>query len=188
MTCISEMPQLIDLQIVDLYYNPVNNETLVAHMIQIGMNCSQIRRLSLISTEKANDLFIQSTQTYKKICENFSHLKRLDICGSVTEEFVLIGGFNRITHLTLWIREKFVTYDTNVNKCYFDSLQRNMPKLQFINICMKHITDSVLNSMTNLKNIRKIVVFGKEMFTQMAVNNVITKCPKLVAIFVNPKD
>ena len=121
-------------------------------------------------------------QMIETINENFKQLKRLEIYGFFPEELVLmsesLNRCKRLTHLTLNL------YSYEINDIFFTSIDKHLPKLQYLSQRDAKLTDIALNSLTKLTKLQTFRVYNKHRknISETAVNDVIEKCPKIIEI------
>ena len=172
-----EMNALIDLNIKCFYIHKLLITVFMNHLKQLGLNLHKLKRLSL-------NLWYFMPQMIETINENFKQLKRLQIIGYNNEVFVLmsesLNRCKRLTHLTLDL------YSNKINDIFFTSIDKHLPKLQYLSIRNTNITSIALNSLTKLTKLQYFNVnynYNKNI-TKTGVNKLMEKCPKIIKIYI----
>jgi hypothetical protein len=137
MTGLSRMPALVDLKVT---FKP-DFSVFLNHLKQIGVNCLNLKSVSLVIDIDSNE---NLSQLMKTINENLKQLKRLQISGNFPEEFALtsesLHRLKRLTHLTI---------NTPKNDDLFlVGIDRHLPALQSLHIRYAKITKPALNSLS----------------------------------------
>ena len=183
MTGLSQMPQLIDLNIWALHVKSAIN---CNQLKQIGVNCGQLKRLSLNASIHSCELMSQFIQTMNA---NFKQLKRLQLDGGYPKEFVFssesLSECKRLTYFTLipWTRSVRSAED------FTRDVDQHLPRIQYIKMMRgTDITDTVLNSLAKLPGLRYIDFYGCDLKgTEQAIHNLIANCPKIICFIADKK-
>jgi hypothetical protein len=171
---VSRMPALKDLKITSSSIDSM--DSLPTQLKQIGLNCAQLKRLSLDLNTKSNKTFRQTIQT---INDNYRRIRRLEFSGNPTKEFVLMSdsfnGLTRLSHLTL----------LNVTFLFVNQIHDSFPRLQYLRLRKVNISDDVLELVSKLPQMRTIRLDGGQDFADTALHQLIASCLKIVEISMN---
>ncbi|CAG2101796.1 unnamed protein product, partial [Medioppia subpectinata] len=140
----------------------------------------------LINTYDNRKAFATLITTYlPQIGSNCPAIKRLSLDGYIESQ-----QKNRNTIVVtsdLMIECKCLTHlslGLYINEMFFDNIGRNFPRLQCLVIKCPQITDSLLNSLSQLAKIQTIRLYGCEDYTQTALMNALNNCPKITMIHI----
>ena len=125
-------------------------------------------------------------QNIYEVLSNAKHITRLEITEHFAHNFVIINkSYKRLTHLTLHRLHS----NAAINQLFFIQMNENFPKLQYLTISGElAITNSVLNYVSRLQDIKYIRLYGRQGFTQTALKSLWDNCPKIIGIHINGND